>query len=332
MGEHKLKKIVLQCIEDSSKDRPSAEEVFKLLHYESTKIRQKQKIAQAKVPKLEISVLGQSGAGKSSLITRFLDNKFDHGVMPTIGRDLRTINIDHLGKEYCLQIGDTAGQEKHHSIIPASIKGCQGVVLVFDLTNWRSLFEDIPEMEQLVKDHAPDSISRILVGNKADLADAEQSKRKISRKEAERFAQKCGIPYIETSAYSGKNVERAFELIAKEIYDTLDLSDIDTYISSKDNIKLTNDKSLWQKMADWFWSCFFFLETIVTNGHGNGNVKCNTATAETTVPTIQVLQLTFRTTSELTFSIICLSFADLLAENWSPFLYFQFVTKKRRKR
>ena len=258
MGEHKLKKIVLQCIEDSSKDRPSAEEVFKLLHYESTKIRQKQKIAQAKVPKLEISVLGQSGAGKSSLITRFLDNKFDHGVMPTIGRDLRTINIDHLGKEYCLQIGDTAGQEKHHSIIPASIKGCQGVVLVFDLTNWRSLFEDIPEMEQLVKDHAPDSISRILVGNKADLADAEQSKRKISRKEAERFAQKCGIPYIETSAYSGKNVERAFELIAKEIYDTLDLSDIDTYIGSIDNIKLTNDKSLWQKMADWFWSLFVF--------------------------------------------------------------------------
>lgn len=258
MGEHKLKKIVIQCIEDSSKDRPSAEEVFKWLDYEWTKIGQKRKIAQAEGPKLKISVLGQSGAGKSCLISRFLDNKFDDRVMPTIGQALRTTNIHHRGKEYCLQIEDTAGQEMFHSIIPASIKGVQGVVLVFDLTNWRSLFEYIPEMEQLVKDHAPDTISRILVGNKADLADAEQSKRKISGKEAERFAQKCGIPYIETSAYSGKNVERAFELIAKDIYDTLDLSDIDTYIGSIDSIKLTNDKSLWQKMGDCFWRWLFF--------------------------------------------------------------------------
>lgn len=55
-----------------------------------------------------------------------------------------------------------------------------------------------------------------------------------------------------------KNVERAFELIAKDIYDTLDLSDIDTYIGSIDSIKLTNDKSLWQKMGDCFWRWLFF--------------------------------------------------------------------------
>lgn len=259
MGEHKLKKIVLQCIKDSSKDRPSAEEVSKLLHYEWTKIRQKRKIAQAKVPKLKISVLGQSGAGKSCLITRYLDNTYDHGAIPTtIGLVSRITNFHHRGKEYCLQIEDTAGEEKFRSIIPALIKGGQGVMLVFDLTNRRSLFEDIPKMEELVKDHAPDCISRILVGNKADLANAQPSKRKISREEAELFAQERGIPYIETSANCGKNVGRAFELIVKEIYDTLDLSDIDTYIGSADNIKLTYDKSLWQRMGDCFWRWFLF--------------------------------------------------------------------------
>ena len=258
MGEHKLKKIVLQCIEDSSKDRPSAEEVSKWLDYEWTKIRQKRKIAKEKVSKLEISVLGQSGTGKSCLISRFLDNKFDNKVVPTIGQDLRTTNILHHDKEFCLQIEDTAGQERFHSITPSSIKGIQGVVLVFDLTNRCSFSECIPKMEQLVKDHAPDSISRILVGNKADLADAQQSKREISREEAERFAEKRLIPYIETSACSGQNVERAFELIAEEIYDTLDLSDIDTYIGSTDNIHLKNDKSLWEKISDWLWSWLFF--------------------------------------------------------------------------
>ena len=259
MGEHKLKKIALQCIEDSSKDRPSAEGLFKWLHYEWTKILQKRKIAQAKAPKLEISVLGQSGAGKSCLISRFLDSEFDERVMPTIGQALRTTNIYHLGKQYCLQIEDTAGQELFRSIAPASLNGIQGVVLVFDLTDQRSLFVSIPEMEQLVKEHAPDSISRILVGNKADLADAQQSKREISQEEAKRFAQERGIPYIETSASSGKNVERAFELIAKEIYDTLDLSDIDTYIGSTDNIHLNNDKSWWQKIGDCFrrWLVFW---------------------------------------------------------------------------
>ena len=260
MGEHKLKKFALQCIEDSSKDRPSSEELFKWLHYEWTKIEQKRKIAQAKVPKLEISVLGHSGAGKSCLISRFRRRKFDDRVLPTIGQVLVKANIHHRGKQYCLQIEDTVGQEKFHSITSASLKGIQGVVLVFDLTDRCSLFVGIPEMEQLVRENAPVSISRILVGNKADLADDQQSKRKISREEAERFAQERGIPYIETSAYSGKNVERAFELIAKEIYDTLDLFDIDTYTGSTENIHLNNDESWWQKMVDWFWGWLCFLK------------------------------------------------------------------------
>ena len=260
MGEHKLKKIVLRCIKDSSKDRPSAEEVSKWLQYEWSKIEQKQRIVhKPKVPKLEIAVLGKSCAGKSCLISYFLDHTFADRMIPTCGQVLRTTNIDLHDKGYCLQIEDTAGQERFHSIISASINRCQGVVLVFDLTDRRSLFEDIPKMLKLVKDHAPDSTSMILVGNKADLADAQLSKREIHHEEAERFAQKRGIPYIETSALSGQNVERAFELIANEIYDTLDMSDIDLYVTSEENIKLklTNedvprDKTFLQKMTDCF--------------------------------------------------------------------------------
>ena len=262
MGEHKLKGILLRCIEDSSVDRPNAEEVSKWLQYEWSKIQQKQNIANyahpAQVPKLKIAVLGQSAAGKSCLISRFLDHEFDERVMPTYGQVLRITNIKVHDKEYHLQIEDTAGQERFHSIISASIKHCQGVVLVFDLTDGRSLFEGIPEMVRLVKDQAPDSTSMILVGNKADLADAQRSKRKIRQEEAEHVAHELGIPYIETSALSGQNVERAFQLITDKIYDTLELSDIDIYIdSTSDNIRLTNedvprDQTFLQKINNCF--------------------------------------------------------------------------------
>ena len=263
MGEHKLKEIVLRCIEDSSKNRPSAEEVSKRLQYEWTKIQQKRKIVETKVPKLEIAVLGQSCAGKSCLISRYLDHEFNDKMIPTVGQVFLSTRISLHGKEYRMQINDTAGQERFHSILPASINRCQGVVLAFDLTDRGSLFEGIHEMLKLVKEHAPDSASMILVGNKADLADS-QGKRAIGKEEAEKFAQYFGIHhYIETSALSGQNVERAFELIANEIYDTLDLSHTDSVIASTDNIQLTNedvprDKTFLQKLADcftfrWLW-------------------------------------------------------------------------------
>lgn len=258
MGEHKLKKIVLRCIKDSSKDRPSAEEVSEWLQYEWSKIKQKRKIfLNAKAPKLEIAVLGHAGAGKSCVISRFINVEFAFRMTPTIGIVPSFKMIKLHNKEYLLQIEDTAGHERFDSITSSSIKHCQGVVLVFDLTNRPSLFEYIPKMLKLVKDNAPDSISKILVGNKADLADARQSKREIHQEEALRFAQKHKIPYIETSALSGQNVERAFKLIANEIYDTLDMSDIDHYVTSAENIRLTNedvprDKTILQKIADCF--------------------------------------------------------------------------------
>jgi len=240
MGEHKLKKIVLWCIEDSSEERPSAEEVSKWLQNEWSEIQQKRNIAQ--VRKLRVAVLGKSGAGKSCLISRYRDGKFDDKMITKIGPDLVTMNIDLHDKEHRLEIFDTAGDEKYHSLIPTIIKRCSGVVLVFDLTDRPSLVEGIPEMIKLVKQSARDNTSLILVGNKADLADAQESRRKIVKEEAELFAKELGIRYIETSALSGQNVDRAFELIANEIYDTLDLSDIDTYTTSTDNIqRVTNE-------------------------------------------------------------------------------------------
>ena len=184
-------------------------------------------------------------------------------MIPTCGADVRPARITLHGKEYRLQIVDTAGEERFRSILPVSLRNVQGVVLVFDLMNWSSLFEGIPEMLKIVEANTPNTTSLILVGNKADLTgqDAEHSKHKISKEEAEQFAQQLRVHYVETSALSGQNVERVFELITNDIYDTLDLSDIDIYVpgASRDHIKVTNEdaprnRSFLEKIADCFQS------------------------------------------------------------------------------
>ena len=237
MDEHKLRKIVplreivLQCIDDSSEKRPSAAEVSEWLRIELSKIEhQKRNIADnKKCPTITISVLGQSNVGKSCLISRFVDHSFIGKVDATCGMDVRCGGINLHGKEFRLHLVDTAGSERFNSIFPNLIRHVQGVVLVFDITN-RSSFEDaIPQMLAIVENHAPDYTSLILVGNKADLADQDALKREreIAKEEAEQFAQQLRIRYVETSALSGQNIEEVFELISKDIYDTLDLSDIE---------------------------------------------------------------------------------------------------------
>ena len=94
----------------------------------------------------------------------------------------------------------------------------------------------------------------------------------VSKEEGERFAQNCGIPFVETSAKSGENVEKVFEMIAKNIYDYLDLSDIDTFISGGrgDAITVTNDppreRGFLEKIGDCFRSGWNWFKEIFNSG------------------------------------------------------------------
>lgn len=264
MGEHQLKEIVFHCIEDSSDRRPSAEELTEMLRRESSKIKHKEMIAnrraRGEIPMIEVAVLGQSGVGKTCLISQFVNHKFDETVASTCGSGYQHVVINVHGKDFKLIIVDTAGQERfNHSITPASIRRSQGILLVYDVEDHSSLREGIPETLQWIHENRPDIPSLILVGNKADLTENEPSKLVIpTKEEGERFAQSCGIPFIETSAKSGKNVQKVFEMIAKNIYDYLELSDIEIYISGerRDTIPFTvsNDpprgRSILERIGD----------------------------------------------------------------------------------
>ena len=139
------------------------------------------------------------------------------------------------------------------------------------MNNPSSLSEGVPEMLHFINRERPDIPSLLLVGNKADLMESEQSELVVS-KEGERFAQNYGIPFIETSAKSGKNVGKVFEMIAENIYDYLDLSDIDTFISSGrgDAITVTNDppreQGFLEKIGDCFRSGWNWFKEIFNSG------------------------------------------------------------------
>ena len=256
MGEHKLKGIVLCCIEDDSTKRPSAEEIAEWLQNENGKIRHKNAIARRTKPycppRLKIIALGASGTGKTCIIKRFVHNCYVEFFEATLGQDLYSKGITLHEKEFCLQIFDTAGQERFHSIPQNLLRDVDGVLLVFDQTKRATFNEGLPKMLQLINNNKSDNTSLILVGNKAD------AKREVTRAQAEDYARRLGVHYIETSAKTGQSIEELFEEIAREIYDTLDLSDIETYVPSarESSIRLTEiiprERNICEKLRDWF--------------------------------------------------------------------------------
>ncbi|CAG0918564.1 unnamed protein product [Notodromas monacha] len=149
---------------------------------------------------LKLLMAGDSGVGKSSLVYRFIDNTFTPTFVSTVGVDFKIKNVSVKQRKVRLQIWDTAGQERYQSITPAYYRSANGVVIVFDLTNVDS-FSHVTRWMQLIQKHCDDDVEVFLVGNKCD-----QENRKVRRVDAENWARKNRIHYLEVSAKTGENV------------------------------------------------------------------------------------------------------------------------------
>lgn len=125
-----------------------------------------------------------------------------------------------------LSLWDTAGQETYKSVTRSYFRGASGALLVFDLTR-RQTFQHVTDWLNDLRQIAEPDIIIVLVGNKADLAQSDSSnsgglRREVTRAEAETWARRNGIlEYVETSAKSGENVERAFTHVAERIYQNI---------------------------------------------------------------------------------------------------------------
>ncbi|KAG7269841.1 hypothetical protein CRUP_032364 [Coryphaenoides rupestris] len=109
-----------------------------------------------------------------------------------------------------LQLWDTAGQERFRSLTTAFFRDAMGFLLMFDLTSQQSFL------------NVRNWMNIVLVGNKADLAD----QREVQEKQAKELADKYGIPYFETSAATGVEVDKAvitlLDLVMKRMEQCVD--------------------------------------------------------------------------------------------------------------
>lgn len=150
-------------------------------------------------------VIGCSGAGKTSILRRLVDNKFVKGTQSTVGIEYFTYVTTIEGRTVKMMIWDTAGQERFYTIAKAYFRSALGVVLVFDITDRKS-FDQLPRWLRDARMEADPHCSVILVGNKSDLA----ASRNVSKEEAEEFARTHELQYIETSALDNVCIEETF--------------------------------------------------------------------------------------------------------------------------
>ena len=193
----------------------------------------------------KVVLIGDSGVGKSNLLSRFTRNEFNLESKSTvciymcneffhsffflfgcvivsqlelfflsqIGVEFATKSIQIEGKTTKAQIWDTAGQERYRAITSAYYRGAVGALLVYDISK-RATFENVERWLRELRDHAEPNIVIMLVGNKSDL----RHRRTVPTEEAVTFAQSNNLAFIETSALDATGVEEAFRQILTEIY------------------------------------------------------------------------------------------------------------------
>ncbi|KAJ2952388.1 hypothetical protein O0L34_g4675 [Tuta absoluta] len=166
---------------------------------------------------IKLLCVGDSGVGKTSFLYKYTDGVFHTQFISTVGIDFRekTVMYQQNGRQHRihLQLWDTAGQERFRSLTTAFYRDAMGFLLLFDLTNEASFLEVRNWIEQLKTHALSDDPDIVLCGHKCDL----QEKRLVNQNRAREFAKNYNLPYLETSAKTGQNIDRAIEMLLDKV-------------------------------------------------------------------------------------------------------------------
>ncbi|MCG3227660.1 MAG: GTP-binding protein, partial [Candidatus Heimdallarchaeota archaeon] len=169
----------------------------------------------------KITLLGEGAVGKTSLRRRYLGESFKEGYMMTIGADFAVKKMNLNQTEYTLQIWDLAGQQRFSAVREVYYRGTAGALLVFDISRPET-YEILPNwLHELIRNNKNRIVPLVLIGNKSDLRDSTPYAvpKDYAMEYADQLSQWSGfyVPYMETSAKTGLNVEQVFSLLTESI-------------------------------------------------------------------------------------------------------------------
>ena len=159
----------------------------------------------------KVVLVGESGVGKTSIITQFIDQEFQADQQSTTGGTFstKTVICDN-GRTLKFEIWDTAGQERYRALAKMFYKDANAAVLVYDVTRQASFDELKNYWTEQVKDNAPANIILAIAGNKDDL-EAE-----VDETNAREYAKELGAIYANTTATTSQSINALFIEIAKK--------------------------------------------------------------------------------------------------------------------
>ena len=165
----------------------------------------------------KIVLLGESGVGKTCIISRYINQVFEGNTISTNGASYaaKTLHFDDYDKSLKVEIWDTAGQEQYRSLTKIFYKDATAAILVYDITRKKSFDEIKNYWYKQLLDCAPSDIVVGLAGNKADLFDREQ----VSEEEAKEFAKEIKAIFRPTSAMTAIGIDELFSAVGKKILD-----------------------------------------------------------------------------------------------------------------
>ena len=160
---------------------------------------------------LKILILGDSSVGKTSLLLKYADGYFPTIYVATIGVEYKIKQINLKGVNINLQIWDTAGQERFRGITKNFMKGADGIMYVYDITQ-KQTFDNLKSWIRQSED-STEGFKKIIIGNKSDL----ETEREVSKDSLKKFCDDKCFTGVEVSAKLGTKVNEAFEYLANMI-------------------------------------------------------------------------------------------------------------------
>lgn len=162
-------------------------------------------LTRSSLREVKVCLLGDSGVGKSSLVLRFVSDRFDPFSSATIGASFMSKTLTLEEQIVKFQIWDTAGQEKYKALAPMYYRGASAAIVVYDITvenSLRSVQSWVKELHQL----GPKDIIIAIAGNKCDRT----VEREVSTQDGKEYAEGIGAVFAETSALTAENVHTIF--------------------------------------------------------------------------------------------------------------------------